>query len=403
LVAVLVPLGGCSVVFADRVRGLAERFTLFQTYDFGWRIRALTPEGWLGMVRGPDLRPWGFFGLRWILCVGVAVLLAWALVRAVRQRRRAVWLVIATAVPVLAGYAFLELRGLRLGTNASYDAYKLFAVFYPLLLPAFCWWVTLRRSRRLFEWLFVCAIAGLVVAFNVVACGMFIWKMSRPPLLVDGQHRQLRKVDAMPDVKSVNLLVPDMWSRLWANAFLLRKEQYFLTHTYEGRLNTPLRGDWDLEGGLISLHLPGAARRPIAPRFALVDTRDTRYVRVLPGAGWYDFEFIPGTTEQWQWAQREATLEVNNPHAQPLPIRITLDARSPTPRDISLRLGDRDVAVRPVHVGVQRARHTYPPFLLPPGKSTLVLRSSQPATPAAPGDAREVSVCVFNVAIEVLE
>jgi hypothetical protein len=56
-----------------------------------------------------------------------------------------------------------------------------------------------------------------------------------------------------------------------------------------------------------------------------------------------------------------------------------------------------------VHIGVQRARHTYPPFLLPPGKSTLVLRSSQPAKPAAAGDAREVSVCVFNVAIEVLE
>jgi len=38
-------------------------------------------------------------------------------------------------VPVLAGYALLEARGAALDTNASYDAYKLFLVFYPCLLP----------------------------------------------------------------------------------------------------------------------------------------------------------------------------------------------------------------------------------------------------------------------------
>jgi hypothetical protein len=195
LLVMLAPLAGCAIVFYGRVAGLAERLTLLQTYDFGWRIPPLTAEGWLGMVQGGSLEPWSFFGLRWVLCAAAVGVLGWALLRSIQEKRRAAWLMIAIIVPVLAGYLFLQARGAQLATNASYDAYKLFAAFYPLLLPAFCWWVTLRRSRRILEWLFVCAVAGVVVAFNVVACGMFAWKLSRPPLIVDGELRQLRKID----------------------------------------------------------------------------------------------------------------------------------------------------------------------------------------------------------------
>jgi len=51
--------------------GLVERFRLFQTYDFGWRIPVLTPEGWLGLVSGPELQPWRVLGLRWALAAVV--------------------------------------------------------------------------------------------------------------------------------------------------------------------------------------------------------------------------------------------------------------------------------------------------------------------------------------------
>ena len=55
LVMVLVPLLVCAVIFSGRIVGLAERFTLLQTYDFGWPVPALTAEGWLGMVQGRGL------------------------------------------------------------------------------------------------------------------------------------------------------------------------------------------------------------------------------------------------------------------------------------------------------------------------------------------------------------
>ncbi len=393
----LVPLAGCALVFYGRVAGLAERFTLLQSYDFGWRIPALTAEGWLGMVGGTDLGAWNFFGLRWVLTVGVVGVLGWAFLRAVQQRRRAVWTVVAVAVPVLAGYIFLQARGARLGTNASYDAYKLFAVFYPLLLPAFCWWVTLRRSRRLHEWLFVVGIAVVVVGFNLVACGMFMWKMSRPPLMVDGELRQLSRIETMADVKSVNLLIPEMWSRLWAHVFLLKKPQYFETHTYEARRNTGLSGEWDLEGGLVKIALPADARRTVTPRFALVDTRYPAFVRASLADGWYPEEFVPGTSERWAWNGGEATLRFDNPHDYPLAIQCTLDGWSAVERTVMLlRAGGE---TRPVVV-VREARGKVPlPVLgVPPGPSVLVLRSPQPPA-QVPGESRPLGVAIFSFTI----
>jgi hypothetical protein len=394
-VVMLAPLALCSVLFPGRLTGLAERFTLLRTYDFGWPVPALTTEGWLGMVQGPDLAPWDFFGLRWLLTALMVGLLAWAFLRAAQQRSPAVWLVAAIAVPIVLAYLGLEARAARLGTNASYDAYKLFAVFYPLLLPSFCWWVTLRRSRRLFEWLLVCGVGIVVVGFNLVACGMFVWRMSRPPLLVDGELRQLRRVEAMTDVASVNLRVPDMWSRLWANAFLLRKPHYFPTHTYEGRLNTPLRGEWDLEAGIVAVQLPEGARREISARFALVDTRHAASLRVDPGEGWHPEEHDPRAGGRWQWTRGRATLRVHNPQPYPLSLDCTLDGWSVTERPVTLALAG-GTAPGGATMGPERARVALPAVVVPPGESTLVLDSPVPPV-RVPGDPRMFGVAVFRL------
>ena len=394
----LVPLLACAVIFSGRVTGLAERFSLLRAFDFGWRIPLLTAEGWLGMVQGPDLAAWDFFGVRWVLSAAVVGLIVWALIRAAQQRHRGAWAALAMCLPVLAGYWFLHVRGAQLGTNASYDAYKLFAVFYPLLLPAFFWWVTLRRSRRLHEWLFVVAVGVFVIGLNLVACGMFVWKMSRPPLIVDGELRQLRKIETMPDVKSVNMIFAesDMWSRLWANAFLLRKEQFFLTDTYEARWRTPLRGDWDLEGAGVAVMLPGDARRQITPRFALVDTRHPAFVRAQMREGWHPEEFDPRSGERWRWTKAEARIEIENPHPHPLTLACTLDGWSPVERAVTLRCEGGVTVPSSVKVRGQREKFSLPAIVVPPGKSTLLLQSNPPAA-AVPGDERVLGVAMFRL------
>jgi len=307
------------------------------------------------------------------------------------------------ALPVLTGYAFLEWRGARLGSNASYDAYKLFAVFYPLLLPTFCWWVTLRRSHRLAEWLLVASGAMIVLGFNLVACFQFVVRLSHPPLIVDTELPALRRIEAMADVKSINLLIPDMWSRLWANAFLLRKEQYFLTHTYEGRRNTPLRGEWDLEGGLIALLLPDVARRQITPRFALLHTRDARFLRAEIGEGWHQPEHLPNTSERWQWTTGDATIEITNPQSRPLKLRCTLDGRALGDREVFLAVTGTPPKPPGVTLLAERGSVRFPDVNVPPGKSTLVLGSPRPAEPGGPTDSRPLGVCLFRFSIEVVD
>ncbi len=397
VVIVIAPLVACGLVFWDRVAGLAERFMLFQTYDFGWRIPVLTPEGWLGMVAGGDLSPWSWGGLRWILSTVVLVALGWAVAAGLRAHRRRLWMVASVVLPILAGYAFLEVRGFLLDTNASYDAFKLFAVFYPLLLPAFCWWITVRWSSPLPGWIAVGVIASLVIGMNLVACGMFVFRLSRPPLLVNGEMRQIRKIEAMPDVASVNVLLPDMWSRLWANALLLRKPQYFATHTYEGRLNTALRGEWDLTSALVRGGAPGPGSRQIASHLWLLDARAPGYVRVELGDGWYEPEQLPNG-DRWCWTRGDATARVDNPHAKPVVARVTLEARTVGTRELTLELQGSATSA-PVTLGEATGHVAFPAIVLPPGRSTLVLHVGRGAS-HVPGDARPLGICAFSLVVE---
>mgnify|MGYP003343588293 CR=1 FL=1 len=64
-----------------------------------------------------------------LLTEAVAVLAA-TLLRTRHARPGRAFLALSFSVPVLVGYGYLLLRGARLGTNASYDAYKLLSVFY---------------------------------------------------------------------------------------------------------------------------------------------------------------------------------------------------------------------------------------------------------------------------------
>jgi hypothetical protein len=396
---VALPLLVCASLFWERVAGLVERFSLLRTYDFGWRVPALSAEGWLGMVSGPDLSAWDIFGLRWLLSAGVVGLLAWVFLRDLKRRRRVVWTVCAVTVPVLVPYLALQARGAMLGTNASYDAYKIFAVFQPVLLPALCWWASLRFSRRLHEWLLVVAAGGIVVLFNLLACGLFIRSLCAPPLRVDGQLVQLRRVEAMPDVKAVNMMFAerDMWSRLWASVYLLRKAQYFQTDTYEARWSTPLRGEWDLEADVAALQLPGDGRRQISPRYALTRTLDPGFLRVSTKEGWYPTEDGGASGGRWQWTKGDACLQVENPHSYPLRLSCTMDGWSPGPVEVAL-VGSEGVAPNYVPLGPRRDEVALPSVTVPPGTSQLWLKLSRPPVPVA-GDSRALGVCVFRVFI----
>jgi hypothetical protein len=396
LLAMLVPLVLAGVIFWERVAGLAERLALFQQYDFGWKIPMLAPAGWLGMVATTGLMPWPAWP-RILLAAAAIGLLVAALVRGAKRERRGAFVALCLAVPPLLGYGYLNLRGVQLGTNASYDAYKILAVFYPGLLAALLYWVTL--DRRGGQRVLVTAFAVVVGALNLVVAYRFSERMENPPLLVGRELLQLRKIETRADVASINVLIPDMWSRLWANAFLLNKPQYFRTHTYEGRLNTPLRGAWDLNGGLVYVRLPGGGSERINAHYSLTNTASPYFLRVSLGDGWHDPERLPRSTTRWNWTKGDATLRIENPQARSMTIVCRFNARSETERDLQLWMNGR--RLRTVKIGSELKIVRVPEIMVPAGSSVLELRSGTPPARIGGADTRALGFAVYGIEIEV--
>lgn len=393
------PLLVCGGIFLERVLGLAERFTLFRQFDFGWRIPALSPEGWLGGVQGTEFEPLGLW-VRWSLSLVLVGLLLVALGRDSRRRGRAAYCAVSLTLPILVGYAYLEARGAMLGTNASYDAYKLFAVFYPGLLAGFCYWTHLLRSRRGILRVAAGIFMVLVTVANFSSAQGFVARMKSPPWTVDAKLVELGRIEQMPEVGSVNVRIPDMWGRLWANALLLRKPQYFYWHTYEGRRDTFLRGDWDLNGGLIQTFLPGQGSARLNDRLALLDTHSPFFVRPRNGEGWYDLEYEPHTGNRWRWAGAAAqvTLEANSQ-----PLRTTWRLRrvhSLAPRDLQFWIAGQLVSTQSVGTGFTDL--VVPDVMIPAGGAVLELRTSAPLV-VPPGDSRPLGVQIFGIEITVAD
>ncbi len=399
LVLVLAPLVGCGLVYATRVAGLAERFSLFGQYDFGWHIPMLGPEGWLGVLRDTTLAPLGA-GVRLVLGGVILAALAVAFVVAGRRRPQTALLAACLAGPALVGYIYLNWRGATHGTNASYDAYKLFAVYYPGSLAAFCLWVGPTATRVRWGRGLGVVLALVVSVGTAQSIYQFQKRMAAPPLIVTPELAGVQAIERHPEVNSVNMLIPDMWSRLWANEFILRKPQFFLTHTYEGRKNTPLRGDWDLTGGLVDVTLPGSASVALPPGFSVLNTRSPYFIRAALGRGWYDLERLPRGSTQWRWTQGEATLDIDNPHPRAVRLVCRFQARSLVDRDLEIWMdGQR---LRTVMLGQKLAVVRVPEFSIPAGHTVLELRSSTPPTQASSGDLRPLGFAAYHIEIEVL-
>lgn len=399
-IALLIPMGAVLAVFYERTAGLVERFLLLQEYDFGWKIPVIVTPGWFGLVADIHLNPLPI-APRLFLTVGLTGLIAAAIFSLARRRAPVVWLAVGTVLPIVGGYAFLQVRAAALGTNASYDAYKLLAVFYPLILPALCLWLS-RGLLRSGTWRVVGAVAVLVVSVgNLRVAYSSAERMQAPPLIVDPEMAEIQQIESRAEIRSVNLRIADFWTRLWTNAFLLRIEQYFLEHTYEGRRNTELKGEWDLLGGLVQVRLPPRSRDGlvVGSRYSLVRTSSPLYLQTRLKDGWYERETAPRSAP-WRWTQGDASIEVINPHDEALQSGFSLRARGFVARDVQLWVNGK--LERRIHVGTELQTFSFPPIELRPGSNIVELRSSVPPSRAGPQDARLLGLMVQGVDFNVL-
>jgi hypothetical protein len=384
-----VALAAVMLVFWGRFEGMAERFRLLEQYSFGWPVPLLSPEGWLGMVRDAELHGWPAVG-RIVLAVAVTVAAVGVWLGRDRWWRGQALVALAWLVTIAGGWAVLAWES-RVRANASYDAFKVITVFLPLLVPVLLGWFAFARGR----WFAVAAV-GLVavVAAGAPASLGIARRMADPALRVETSLLALRQVETSRRVASVNLRIEDFWSRLWANALLLRKPQYFPTHTYEARLNTPLRGEWDLRDSVLrSLPVADADVWELNSRFYAVRVGAPGLCAIEFGSGWN----APESSRQlrWRWMNgRQATLVIRRDFPAPLQADLELEWRGIVPQNARLSVNGNPVGRFNVGKRWQKSALT---VTLAPGENTLTIEVEAEAVSGGARDQRPLTVALAGL------
>jgi len=403
LLLILVPLSLACLVFWERSTGIVERFVLLGAVSFGWYIPPMGPDGWLGILDGTWLRGYsGWLGVALMVVAGFLIL--WGVRKGFRRNPTRVFIVCATTLPILFGYAFLEFRAAYYRPNASYDAYKLFCVFYPGLLAGFCLWLEVAAGLVNRRWRMLGLIGGIVVvALNLGGEWRYLYRLNDPSLVADGNLSKLGQIEGLPNVSSINMRLADDWERLWANGFLLRKKQYFEVHTYEGRRATPLRGEWDLVGRFFKFDLPSPADslHPVEG-YTLVRRSSTSFMEAVFGQGWAEIvRDDPAPVSRTRWAAAEtASIRLTNPQQVALSLKLHSTLRARSPRDCEIKIGDNVIGQLVLTSKAQE--WTQARVVLPPGTSILTFNTFTSADLIGGRLKRPVTIAVDGLDVEVL-
>ena len=377
----VVPLAVAGGVYWERSAGIVERFILFRAISFGWYIPLQGPEGWLGITDGTWLRNYsGWPGLA--LMVVAAFFILWGLAGGFCRFPKRAYVACALTAPIMAGYALLAMRAAFVNPTASYDAYKLFSVFYPGMLAGFCLWIDVLARAPKRTW----RVMGLVGAIALVLVNIggewrYLFRFTNPSLIADSKLARLNEIENLHQVYSLNVRLPSPWERLWANGFLLRKKQYFEGATYEGRAPTALAGQWDLVGTFFKFDLPVAADclHPV-DSFTLLRRSSPVYLQAAFDQGWAG-EVVrddPNPTPRTRWATAEtALLQLNNPQVGPLTVRLRSTLRAFAARECEIKIGEQVVAR--LSLSDQPREWSLAEFSLPPGTTVIAFTTFTPA------------------------
>jgi hypothetical protein len=195
------------------------------------------------------------------------------------------------------------------------------------------------------------------------------------------------------------MVVEDYWSRLWANAFLLRKPQYFVTHSYEGRLNTALKGEWDLSDSLLHLvPLRSEDYRLFNARFHLVRAAAPGLLQAVFVDGWHAEE--KSGTDRWRWSDGHARILLTNPTGQPVRVTLRLRVRAYSGRELAVRLEQHVVATKKLDGTTEEV--VAEDLLLQPGRTVLTLTSDAPPARAGGTDVRPLDVALYGFELRTL-
>jgi hypothetical protein len=383
----------CAVLFWGRFAGIMERFKLLDVHDFGWPVPLQGPVGWLGVVQGPGLCDYSAS----VAALSSAVLFALTGYWLWRERMRAL-APMAVLAPVLIGYLMLVAKSDD-SANASYNAYKFLAVFLPVLMGGCLVWLRLFPMDRRWAAFVPGAALTVLLAANLAAQADFRAAVARAPLVVTSELRALQQFEQEARITSINLRLEDFWARMWANTFLLRKPQYFVTHSYEARKDTALRGEWDLSDALLRV-LPAGEADGVMVNDRFVATR----VNTAPGsagfgAGWHSAE-SDNRLARWRWTDGDGVIHLHGTQSQFWRCRLSLKLRSAVSDHVSIMHRGQPLAT--VSLSSDRIEPITLEFILPSGLSELRIVNHSSSAPGGSTDARLLGTALYQFELRAL-
>lgn len=171
----------------------------------------------------------------------IVIALGIGLVRVFRKDRRVFLISIACLATVIGGYNFIYFVT---ELSAKYKSFKLASFFLPLVFPVFL--LALRDFRlRAKRFISVSFVLALIVA-NLISAVVFLGH-SFEGRYVGQELADIKKIEAMPQVDSVNILGFDWWQAMWKGVFLMKKVQYYQNCFYSMSCTDGIiDGKWDL-------------------------------------------------------------------------------------------------------------------------------------------------------------
>ncbi|MGI8820798.1 MAG: hypothetical protein ACR2ID_08035 [Chthoniobacterales bacterium] len=383
-----------AALFPGRVVAVVARVSLINQNHYGWPIPGFKPSGWFGLFASSKLEP-ATSPFANLLAAACLLALAVALFHLVRRGRwQRLGLALSCSIPILAGYGFLLWQGRVQDDNASYNAYKIFAVFLPGFLASFFLWLDPGRGLQPRTPIYSTAVAALGIAVlcaNLNMLPRFAAALRSAGLIVDRRMAKLGSIEQMADIHSVNVCFEVYWSRLWANYFLLRKPHYFRLATYEGRPLTAPLGDWDLREDFLVMETSDAlSKREINRSYFLLDRRDKKFLDLRLGHGWKGADFH--YSGPWGWGTGSPTIEMANPHPYPLATMVQFSAMAFAAHAVRVRVGP-DLKWTGL-LGPELQTSDEFPVEIPPGTTELEFETS-----AAPGDEQSITIGLHHLTV----
>lgn len=399
----------CAALNPMRIKSLFDSLAMLNNGNNGWFIPWLSPDVILGA--NADTLFVGIGDLHdravWAAIAALPLLLtSWYLIRT----PQAIWarsFLLGLAVPaILVGFWYAYL-GQQNGLWGSYRSFKITASFSALTLLsgaiAFrgCSW----GNRRL-----LAVVAASLAVITASASWTSMRELARftqeHAFLPDAELQALKKIEALPFVKGINVMDADNFSLLWTNYFTLKIRQAYQRFPYGGRPVGLLNQEYSLAKNAAAAQAAGQSQQGIfsvestsfeakyvlSSWYNLYKAQENRDVILTPAEGWWPAE----PTHRWSGSNGAVCSIYIDAKSPNIPVRLQasfLDLRDKNYISVT-------VNGKPVNVTHDKVRLLSEIFLLQPGRNVVEFRTTLlPSNPPA-WDPRTLSIAWTSVMIK---